>query len=148
MVNGEDNKDRTLPALGLVCGGRAYDLRGDGVAEDMILLTCCLNTSAPELPAVWCLENGKRVIRPPLRIEGPYKGLAVVVRPTSKTTTSFEPRTIFRVVVPERVCCSMVVQGVCICITLLRVPSEAGRNWSRVASEELAGVLIRVYAHT
>ena len=105
--NCEDRKERTLTALGLVCRDRSYDLRGDGVAEDMILLIPCCNTSAPELPAVWCLKNGKDVFLPPPKIKGPDQDLAVVVRPTSKTTTSFEPRTILRVVVPERVRCTM-----------------------------------------
>ena len=102
-----DNKDKTLTALRLVCGDSPYDLRGGGVAQDMTILTSCFNTSAPEVPAVWCLENGKGVFLHPSKIEGPYKDLAVVVRPTSKTTTLFEPRTRLRAVVPERVRCSM-----------------------------------------
>ena len=71
-----------------------------------MLLTCCFNTSTPELPAVWCLESRKGVSRPPPRIEGPYEDLVVVMRITSKPTISFGPRTIVRVVVPERVRCS------------------------------------------
>ena len=84
MVNGKDNKKRKLTTLELVRGDRSYDLRGDGVAEDIILLTCCFNTSTPELPAVWCLENGKGVFRPPLKIKGLYKNFIVVMRFTSK----------------------------------------------------------------
>ena len=80
----EDNKDRTLTGLGLVCGDRSYDLRGDGIAEYMILFICCYNTSARELPAVWCLENEKGVFHPPPKIKSPSKDLAVVVRPTLK----------------------------------------------------------------
>ena len=83
-MNCEDNKYRTPTSLALVFGGRSYDLRGDEVAEDMILLTLCLNTSATELPALWYLENGKGIVRPPSKIEGPFKDLVVVVRPTSK----------------------------------------------------------------
>ena len=64
-MNGKDNKERKLTALGLVRGDRSYDLRGGGVAEDIILLTCCLNTSTPELPAVWCLESRKGVFGVP-----------------------------------------------------------------------------------
>ena len=58
-----------------MCRYRSYDFRGDGVAEDMILLTFCFNTFVPELPAVWCLENGKGVFRPTPKIEGPHKDL-------------------------------------------------------------------------
>ena len=82
-MNCEDNKDRALTVLGLVYGDRFYGLRGDGVAEEIILLTCCFNTSAPELPASWCLENGKGIVRPPPKIEGLDKDF-MVVRPTSK----------------------------------------------------------------
>ena len=52
-VSCDDNKDRTLTELELVRGDRSCDLRGDEVAEDMILLTCCFNMSVPELPAEW-----------------------------------------------------------------------------------------------
>ena len=84
MVDYENSKDRTtVTAFGLVCGDRFHDLRGYRVAEDMILLTCCFNISAPELPAVWSLENGKGIGRPPPKKEGPYKDLIVVVRPMS-----------------------------------------------------------------
>ena len=83
-ANCEDNRDRTLTALGLVCGAHFYDLRGDRVAEDMILLTCYFTTSTPELPAVWCLEIREGILRPPPKIEGRYKDLVVVERPTSK----------------------------------------------------------------
>jgi hypothetical protein len=76
-VNCDANKDRTLTALGLVYGDLSYDLRGDGVAEDIILVISCFNTFTSESPPVWCLENG------------------------------------------------MVVQGVCICVTLPRVPLKA-----------------------
>ena len=82
-MNCEDNKDGTLTVLGLVCGGRSYEVRGDGVAEDMILSTCCFNTSAPEVPAVWCLQSGKVVVRPPPKIEGSYNDLVVVGRRVS-----------------------------------------------------------------
>ena len=47
-----ETRTLTLTVLGLGCGDRYYDFRGDGIAEDMILLTCCLNASAPELPMV------------------------------------------------------------------------------------------------
>ena len=84
MANYENSKDITLTVLGLGCGDRYYGLRGDGVAEDMILLTCCFDTSTPELPEVWCLENRKGAFRPPPKSEGPNKDLVVVARPTSK----------------------------------------------------------------
>ena len=83
-MNCENNKDKTVTALGLVCGDRSYDLQGDGVAEAMIILTCGFNAPAPELPAVWCLENGKGFFQPPPKIKGPYKDLVVVGKPTSK----------------------------------------------------------------
>ena len=98
-MNCNDNKEQTQTALGLARGDGFYDLRGDEVAEDMILLTCCFNTSAPEFPAVRCLENG------------------------------------------------MVVQGVCIFVTIPRIPHEASGKKLPLICERRVGVLFRVYAH-
>ena len=121
--------------LGLVCGNRSYDLWGDGVAEDMILLTCCFNTSAPELPALWCLENGKGIFRPGCGRETHVK-----------ITISFEPRKMLRVAASEGVRCSMGGSG----RLHFHYPSKISPRswWENVASscERRAGVVIRVYA--
>ena len=139
-MNCEDNKDRKLTALGLVCGDRSYDLRGDGVAEDMMLLTCCFNTSTPELPAVWCLENGKGVFRPPLKVKGLYKNLVVVMRSTPKPLYHLsQGRYCAWYCRKAFIALIWVVQDVCICVILPRIPLKAsGKTWPRVASEELA----------
>ena len=137
----KDNKDIKLTALGLVRGDRSYDLRGDGVAEDMMLLTCCFNTSTPELPAVWCLENGKGVLWPSLKIRRFYKNLVVVMRSTSKPLYNLtQGRYCAWYCRKAFVALIRVVQDVCICCVILpRIPLEAsGKIWPRVESEELA----------
>ena len=131
-VNCKDNKDKTLMALGLVRGDRSYDLRGDGVAEDMMLLTCCFNTSTPELSAVWCLENGKGVFRSPLKIRRLYKTLVVVMRSTSKPLSHLsQGRYCAWYYRKAFVALIRVVQDVCICYVILsRIPLEAsGKIW-------------------
>ena len=116
----------------MICGVTGF--------EDMMLLTCCFNTSTPELPAVWCLENGKGVFRPPLKIRRLYKNLVVVMRSTSKPLSHLSQgqycawycRKEFAALI-------WVVQDVCICVILPRIPLGAsGKIWPRVAGEELA----------
>ena len=64
-----------------------------------------------------------------------------------ETTISFEPRTVLRVVVRERIRCFIMFQGICICVTLPIVTLKASGKNLASSCERSAGVLIRVYAH-